>query len=437
MKVWLYPFLIALLVFAPLSHANEPDALLEITVSADTSISIARFGNSGQRVLWLPSEQGLDSNKAYPLAQRMAEQGMEIWLADLHGSYFISPGRTSLDDIPAAAIADLIQQSLPDAPQQLFLLTSGRGAALGLNGLQYWQNAHPTDKRFGGAVLLHPNLIAGIPEPGKPDEWLPIATQTQTLLFVVQPEKSGRRWYLGELLDTLETGGSRVYATLIKGAGDGYLTRPERSAAEIKQADAFPVLLRHALNLLSKTEGKTTTITAKTPTPKPSTPSAETQASVPKTGLQPFPGEKRAPELRLTATDGNTYDLKDYRGKVVLLNFWATWCPPCVEEIPSLGRLQQRFAPDDFSVVSVDIGETAADVEAFLKIVKADYPVLLDSQGSAVKTWELRAFPTTFVLDRDGYVRLGYFGGLTWDDNSVITTLTEHMKITPLPTPTP
>lgn len=285
--------------------------------------------------------------------------------------------------------------------------------------------------------MLHPNLIAGIPEPGKPDEWLPIATQTQTLLFVVQPEKSGRRWYLGELLDTLETGGSRVYATLIKGAGDGYLTRPERSAAEIKQADAFPVLLRHALNILSKTEGKTSTVTAQTPLPKPSTPSAEAQASVPKTGLQPFPGEKRAPELRLTATDGNTYDLKDYRGKVVLLNFWATWCPPCVEEIPSLGRLQQRFSPDDFSVVSVDIGETAMDVEAFLKIVKADYPVLLDSQGSAVKTWGLRAFPTTFVLDRDGYVRLGYFGGLTWDDDSVITTLTEHMKITPLPTPSP
>lgn len=130
MNVWLYPFLIALLVFTPLSHANEPDALLEITVSADTSISIARFGNSGQRVLWLPSEQGLDSSKAYPLAQRMAAQGMEIWLADLHASYFIIPGRTSLDDIPAAAIADLIQQSLPDAPQQLFLLTSGtRGSA--------------------------------------------------------------------------------------------------------------------------------------------------------------------------------------------------------------------------------------------------------------------------------------------------------------------
>ncbi|WP_308873569.1 hypothetical protein [Thiothrix subterranea] len=54
-----------------------------------------------------------------------------------------------------------------------------------------------------------------------------------------------------------------------------------------------------------------------------------------------------------------------------------------------------------------------------------------------MKTWGLRAFPTTFVLDRDGYVRLGYFGGLTWDDDSVITTLTEHMKITPLPTPSP
>jgi thiol-disulfide isomerase/thioredoxin len=129
--------------------------------------------------------------------------------------------------------------------------------------------------------------------------------------------------------------------------------------------------------------------------------------------------------LALRDINGEAHDLRDYRGKLVLLNFWATWCPPCVEEIPSLGRLQKAFSKDDLVVLSVDIGESKKEVQAFLQQVPADFPVLLDPDGSTVEQWKVIAFPTTFVIGRDGIIKLAYFGGLEWDNPSVVSQIQE------------
>jgi thiol-disulfide isomerase/thioredoxin len=128
---------------------------------------------------------------------------------------------------------------------------------------------------------------------------------------------------------------------------------------------------------------------------------------------------------------GQTLNLEDYRGRVVLMNFWATWCPPCVEEIPSLGRLQEKLPRNEFVVLSVDVGEEASAVEAFLKEVPADYPIMLDPEGTTVPDWELRAFPTTFILDRNGRIRLAYFGGLTWDSEEVVVQVRKLIRENP------
>jgi thiol-disulfide isomerase/thioredoxin len=130
-----------------------------------------------------------------------------------------------------------------------------------------------------------------------------------------------------------------------------------------------------------------------------------------------------APDFELTDMQGNAVRLNDYRGKVVLVNFWATWCPPCVEEIPSLGRLQQKFSTEELVVVSVDVGEEKASVQEFLKKVPARYPVMLDPDGRTVADWNLRAFPTTFVVDREGRISLAYFGGLQWDSSEIVDQL--------------
>ncbi|MBJ6609441.1 MAG: TlpA family protein disulfide reductase [Candidatus Thiothrix moscowensis] len=424
-------FFLLITLVCPLYASATPDSNTNLKLASGTEIPVARFGNNPQRILWLPSEYGLESTETYPLARSMAAQGLEVWMPDLHSAYFLTPGRTAMSGVSPQAIADLIQSSLPDDPQgKLYVLSSERSSALALLALQQWQKTHPDETRFGGMILLHPNLSANTPEPGQPESWLPVVEQTRAALFIIQPENSGKRFYLTELSDKLLSGGSIVYSKLVKDASDGYLTREEREEAEIKQAKQFPTLAKQAVDML--TSVKLEAPAATQPTAAASTATDDSKGltvSDMKEGLQPFPGDKQAPALKLTDIDGKTHDLQDYRGKVVLLNFWSTWCPPCIKEIPSLGRLQAKFAKDEFVVLSVDVGQPEEDVIAFLENYPADYPVMLDPAGNTVKPWDLRAFPTTFVLDPEGYIRLAYFGGLEWDEPAVVDTLKTTMKL--------
>lgn len=114
------------------------------------------------------------------------------------------------------------------------------------------------------------------------------------------------------------------------------------------------------------------------------------------------------PELRLRGIDGGVHDLAALRGRVVLVNFWATWCPPCIEELPSLQRLWDAWRRHGLEVLAVNVGEEARDVETFLAGFRPAlaFPVLLDEDGDAFGAWRVFGLPTTFVVDRQG--RLAY-----------------------------
>lgn len=412
----------------------QPDETITLDITGGNEINVLRFAPAKdnndvtQRVLWVPSEYGFRKESEYRLARHLANAGIEVWLTNLHDDYFLPISRDSLTEIPTEEMAELIELSLPEkAEQRLYLMSYSRGAALLVRALKTWQTARTGDSRYGGLILVHPNLTADIAEPGKPITYLPVAHKTSSPVFIIQPEKSGRHWYLDELIAALEEGGSHVRHLTLPGISDGYLGRPERTDAEIAEAKRFPERLKDAMTQLAAIEIDAETGGRGTQSKQV----AKWEVSSMKEGLQPYPGNEPAPPLKLAAIDGKTYDINDYRGKVVLLNFWATWCPPCVKEIPSLGRLQDKFSKDDFVVLSVDMGETKEEVETFLEKVPADYPVMLDPDGTLVKDWKLRAFPTTFVLDAEGYIRLAYFGGLEWDEQPVVDTLVEHMKLQP------
>jgi peroxiredoxin len=112
------------------------------------------------------------------------------------------------------------------------------------------------------------------------------------------------------------------------------------------------------------------------------------------------------PALALRSPAGESVDLTQFRGKVVLVNFWATWCAPCVEEMPALARLRARLAPRGFEVLAVNQGEMPARVTAFVERTGLDLAVLLDREKSVAKEWKVRALPTTFVVDAKGRIRL-------------------------------
>lgn len=151
--------------------------------------------------------------------------------------------------------------------------------------------------------------------------------------------------------------------------------------------------------------------------------------------LKPYTGGA-TPALMLMDLTGKTQDLRTYRGRVVIVNFWASWCPPCVHEMPSMQRLATRWRDKPFVIVAVNMGEDPRAVRNFVRKVKVKFPVWLDRDGSALKRWKVFAFPTSFVLDRAGNIRFALHGALEWDDPDIaaqIEGLFDNTPAKPMP----
>jgi peroxiredoxin len=123
-----------------------------------------------------------------------------------------------------------------------------------------------------------------------------------------------------------------------------------------------------------------------------------------------------APGFRLPSLAGEEVDLASYRGKVVVLNFWATWCPPCVAEMPSLQRLHRALGPEGLAVVTVSTDEDEEALREFVTRHGLDLPVLLDPGGEvASSAYRTTGYPETFVLDRSGVLLSHTIGPAEWD----------------------
>ena len=133
--------------------------------------------------------------------------------------------------------------------------------------------------------------------------------------------------------------------------------------------------------------------------------------------LAPAPDAPPAPPLVLTDLTGQSHDLAAMRGQVVLVNFWATWCPPCRAEMPAIGRLRDALHERGFEVLAVDAGEDPDTVREFLGGFSPPlaFPVLLDLEGVAFAAWPVRGLPTTFVVGRGGRIRLIAEGARDFD----------------------
>lgn len=130
--------------------------------------------------------------------------------------------------------------------------------------------------------------------------------------------------------------------------------------------------------------------------------------------VKPWPEARPVPTLVLADLDGNTWRLDAARGKVVVLNFWATWCEPCRLEMPSLSALSETRSASGLTVVAVNYREPAAKVREFIGTTPLKATVLLDADGDAAMHWTPRVFPTTVVIGRDGQPALTVVGDLDW-----------------------
>jgi thiol-disulfide isomerase/thioredoxin len=128
-----------------------------------------------------------------------------------------------------------------------------------------------------------------------------------------------------------------------------------------------------------------------------------------------------APRFSLQDMDENRHSLDDYRGKVILLNFWATWCPPCRREMPSMERLYQKFKNEAFMVLAINQWEDPDHVFAYIGQLNTDptFPILFDRESEVSAAYGVKGLPTTYLLDKEGRVRYRAIGGREFDHPNV------------------
>lgn len=147
------------------------------------------------------------------------------------------------------------------------------------------------------------------------------------------------------------------------------------------------------------------------PAPAPPAPPAPTPAQGPEVG-------KLAPDFKLQSLDGQTVSLGDFRGKPVLLNFWASWCGPCRAEMPFLQEIYEdkEWSGKGLVILTIDIGENPSVVKEFMENYDLSFPVLLDIDQDVALEYNIRAIPTTFFIDKDGIIqdiKVGAFSSKT------------------------
>lgn len=139
--------------------------------------------------------------------------------------------------------------------------------------------------------------------------------------------------------------------------------------------------------------------------------------------LKSYTDKAPTPALTLQDLQGKTHNLNDYKGQVVLLQFWATYCVPCRKEMPSMNKLIKKMGDVPFKILAVDMGETKEEVTQFVKEVKPEFTILMDEAGKSISDWRVFVAPSNFIIDPQGKIRYTLFGGVEWDSPEIISKL--------------
>ena len=138
-------------------------------------------------------------------------------------------------------------------------------------------------------------------------------------------------------------------------------------------------------------------------------------------GVIKVPPAEDPVRINLKDMNGKNISLSDFKGKIVFLNFWTTWCPTCRIEMPSMEKLHQRLKNKNFAMVTINLQESASQVKAFFKEFKLTFTALLDSTGEVGASFGIRAIPTTYILDKTGRIIGLVSGPREWDSKAAIS----------------
>ncbi|HEC20077.1 MAG TPA: TlpA family protein disulfide reductase [Gammaproteobacteria bacterium] len=362
------------------------------------------------RILWVAPSFGIDP-RIRQTAQALSQQGVEVWLIDLADALFLPRSASTLRGIPSktvAGIIDAISQQGADNTD-LLVVSSSYGAIPALRGIRAWQQQQTRRAKLIGAVLFSPSFFTHVPELGVEPSFIAELAATNSPVYIFQSARNGNRWHLPAVLKALKN--APVYSEILRDVVSVFYTR-DTAPATMKAFAEAPQMILRAARMLRRHPMPTTVLAVNDS-------SATTPGSGINTRLHPYRGSVVPSAIRSRDAKGKAFTIDNYKGYVTLINFWASWCPPCVKEIPSLNRLMDKMRGKPFRLISVNYAETPETIHAFLAKVNVDFPVLVDRDGRITRRWKVVAFPSTFVIGPDGRIHYGVNAGIHWDTEEV------------------
>lgn len=413
-------------------------AQVDLELDTGSSMTIKRFdADADERpteptlLIWLPSSRGLGSGYV-PLALDMASYGIDTWVLDLHTTYMEPTGRSSFANFELEDMLALKRYALAQGYRRLFVLAVERGARYALEAGRLWQQSVHNGELQLAYLFMAPHLVEESFAMGERAEYLRIARSSNLPIYLIQPEFSTKYARRREIVDALQTGGAAVFMQTIAGVQGGYHMRPDEDLSErdLQARAELPGLLRRAMGLLASLPQPERAAALAAGTGAGKGPAQRREPRLHPYAGDPLPAPLRLPRLPGGENDdgsgeqyGDEIDLRDLRGQVVLVNFWASWCGPCLEEIPSMYRLVERLRGEDFHILAVNIGEPPERIRGWTRDIPVNFPVLLDADGAAVRDWRVYAYPSNFLIDREGRIRYSYRGALDWDAAPIVATI--------------
>lgn len=404
----------SLVIFSPNVLAQANVKSIELPTGEELHVTI--YGkNKHSRLLWIDSGSGFHQ-RHQQVASVLAGNEMEVWQVNLVESLFLSAGAETMRNIPPRLIADLIEAVSEKGKYRVVLLSARYGSIPVIRGIHEWQMRKKKPARLSGAILLSPYFYTSIPTLGSAPLLIPELSATNIPVYIFQAEKNSNRWFLNNVLDDLQKH-APVYTEILKGVTSLFY-REDTADETLKMLDDIVPRIQRAITRLEKH-----------PAPASAIPLDIKNTIYKNSGLNitltPYKGKTKPAAIKLKDVFGKELHIKNYKGKVTLINFWATWCPPCVEEIPSLNRLKKMMADKPFQLISINYAESPEQVQAFMKKISVDFPVLIDPEGQTSGEWKVVAFPSTFVIGPDGDIHYGVNAAIHWDTEQVINQLNE------------
>lgn len=383
-----------------------------LTLASDQEVNVEEYGSDKAKhhILWLVSERGITAELQQTVLAISNKENLHILMPDWHDSYFLTPTRSSLEKIPAQDYLDLIRH-YSSQYQKLFVVATSRAAGLALNAAHQLQSQKTNS--IASIIFIAPYLQTQTPKIGENIEYQQIASKSNLPLYIFQPERSPRFVPLPKLVKTLEEGGSQVYTHVLKNITGGFHMRDKADLNEddLKAIEELPKQFSNAISMLNATGSA----------PLKPVLNYETVKRTARIN-QLKKVQIEIPQLQLKDIQGSLHKLLEYRGKIVIVSFWASWCRPCIEEMPSLVALKEKHK-DSIEILAVNVRENSDTIKQFTQSMNINFPLLQDHDSSITESWKVYVYPSNFVVDKTGKLRFAATGAMDWQDAKIESQL--------------